>query len=59
MEDRPAPIRPSLGPLLLGGGAALYVGNWTNLGHGTLILVSLVQIVAAAVIERASQREER
>ena len=55
--------RGSLGGALLaslaGGAAALYVGNWTNLGHGTLILIPLVQILASAVIERASQRGER
>ena len=40
---------------LLSGAAALYVGNWTNLGHGTLVLVPVVQIVASALIERASE----
>jgi len=39
--------------------AALYVGNWSDLGAGALILVPGVQIVASALIERASQREER
>ena len=43
----------------VGGVAALYVGNWTDLGAGALILVPEVQIVASALIERASQREER
>ena len=44
---------------LVSGAAALYVGNWTDLGPGTLVLVPGVQIVASALIERASQREER
>jgi hypothetical protein len=40
---------------LVAGGAALYVGNWANLGHGMLIVTPAFQIVVSALIERASE----